>query len=68
MEALAYKVLVIASVPISAYVAATSDYEILVAVGVAVGGPVVGGLLGGFVVSKLLGLPLTLLRDTLSRA
>ncbi len=53
--------------PISAYVAFTGGYDTTTMVGILVGGPLVGGGLGGLLLSKLLGMPLNLLRDARRR-
>lgn len=67
MEALLHKVFAIASVPISFYVALAGEYELAWQVGILVGGPLVGGGLGGLILGKILGMPLTLFRDTRRR-
>ena len=63
MEALLWKLFAIASVPISLFVAFGGDHSTLGRLAIALLGPLVGGLLGGFVLSKLTAFPVTVLRD-----
>lgn len=67
MEALLYKVYALLSVPLSALVALTGDRDGFVRALILVGGPLLGGGLGGFLLSRLTAFPLTLLRDALRR-
>jgi hypothetical protein len=68
MEALVHKVLVVVSVPLSLWLAFAVDRPVMELALYATLGPLVGGGLGGFVLSKLLGMPLTLLRDVRRRS
>jgi hypothetical protein len=63
MEALLHKVFAIASVPASLYFAITLDVPLAWRFGIAVLGPLVGGGLGGLLLGKLLGMPITIVRD-----
>ena len=67
MEALLWKVFAIASVPLFLLIALRGDHTTLARVAIAVVGPLVGGLLGGFVLSKLTAFPVTVLRDASRR-
>jgi len=67
MEALLHKVFAIAALPISAYVAFAGEYDLTWQVGIVVVGTLVGGGLGGLILGKLLGMPVTLMRDARRR-
>jgi hypothetical protein len=67
MEALLHKLFAILSVPVSVYIALAGGHPPVITVAILVLGPVVGGGLGGLILGKLLGMPLTLLRDTRRR-
>jgi hypothetical protein len=66
-EALLWKVYALASVPVSALVALSGEHSALVTLAIVVLGPLVGGILGGFLLSRLTAFPLTLLRDASRR-
>ncbi len=63
MESLVHKTLAIASVPASLFIALSTHRSGLAIALIAVLGPLLGGGLGGYLLSKVLGMPLTLLRD-----
>lgn len=63
MEALLWKVYALASIPIAVWWAVTGDMATSLRVLVVVLGPLVGGGLGGFLLSKITAFPVTLLRD-----
>lgn len=63
MEALLFKSLLIASVPLSVAVALLLEWDTATRWLILGLGPVVGGGIGGLLLSRLLGFPLTLLRD-----
>jgi hypothetical protein len=67
MEALVWKVLGVLSLPVSLLVAFGCEHDATTTWLIALLGPPVGGGLGGFVLSRLLAFPLTVLRDARRR-
>ena len=67
MESLLYKILLLLSIPVSIAVALIFDWEPLTRWLIIGLGLPVGGFLGGFLLSRLLGFPITVVRDSRKR-
>lgn len=67
MEALLWKIYALLSVPISVWLAFRGERSTLWIAVILVLGPLVGGILGGFLLSRLTAFPITVIRDASRR-